>query len=419
MGDPSRFSTAQGLLEGLMAEDTVHARNGVSANAASCEAYRDPEPFQLEAQGLQLAFYPAGDDRMQRLLKLIRDARESLELAFYIFARDKTGRTVRDALADAARRGVAVTIIVDGYGAQADEQFFQAVVDNGGAFLCFQARWSRRYLIRNHQKIVVADGEIAMMGGFNIEDGYFQPPEEGGWNDLAFTVEGAVVAEIVTWFGQLQDWVESPDSQFRAIRKSVREWDAGAGNVQLLIGGPTKGLSSWARRVGQDLIRGKQLDMMMAYFSPPPHMRRRIRAIARRGDTRLVMAGKSDNGATIGASRSLYAKLLKAGAQIWEFQACKLHTKLIVLDDAVYLGSANFDMRSLYLNLEIVLRIEDKAMADRMRDFIGQHLDASKQITPQVHRRNATLINRMRWAASWFLVAVVDYTVSRKLNLGL
>ena len=131
------------------------------------------------------------------------------------------------------------------------------------------------------------------------------------------------------------------------------------------------------------------------------------------------MAGKSDNNATIGASRALYEKLLKAGAQIWEFQPNKLHTKLIVLDDAVYMGSANFDMRSLYLNLEIVVRIEDRALAETMSDFIAQHLPASLAITPQLHRQRATLWNRLRWRISWFLVSVVDYTVSRKLNLGL
>ena len=131
------------------------------------------------------------------------------------------------------------------------------------------------------------------------------------------------------------------------------------------------------------------------------------------------MAGKSDNGATIGASRALYGKLLEARARIWEFQPCKLHTKLIVLDDAVYMGSANFDMRSLYINLEIVLRVEDKALADTMRDFIGGHLDHSLEITPQLHAERASLWTRAKWWASWFLVSVADYTVSRNLNLGL
>ena len=157
----------------------------------------------------------------------------------------------------------------------------------------------------------------------------------------------------------------------------------------------------------------------MAYFSPAVRLLARIGRIAKKGRTRLLLAAKSDNGATIGASRILYGKLLKRGARIWEFSPTKLHTKLIVLDDAVYVGSANFDTRSLYINLELMLRIEDKALAERLREYFDQHLPASLPITRELHRQRRTLLNRVRWTLSWFLVNVVDYTVSRRLNLGL
>jgi len=76
-------------------------------------------------------------------------------------------------------------------------------------------------------------------------------------------------------------------------------------------------------------------------------------------------------------------------------------------------------MRSLYLNLEIVLRVEDKALAERMREFIAGHFEASLEITSEVHRQQGGVLNRLRWYGSWFLVSGLDYTVSRKLNLGL
>ena len=375
-------------------------------------------PFTAEAQGHRLAFYPRGEDRLSALLALISGVRETLDVAFYIFATDACGTRVRDALTEAAQRGVRATLIVDGFGATADEAFFAPFIAAGGRFRCFLARWSLRALIRNHQKMVIADAAVAMLGGFNIEDSYFAPPEENGWNDLGFTVEGPVVARVSDWFAQLDDWAARPDAQFADIRRKVDRWDGGKGPVQLLIGGPTPGLASWARCISRDLVHGDRLDMMMAYFSPPPGLLRRIRRIARKGRARLVLAGKSDNGATIGAARSRYGRLLKAGAELWEFEACKLHTKLIVLDDAVYLGSANFDVRSLYINLEIVLRIEDAALAERMRAFIAAHLPASRAITPALHRSRATWWNRLRWQVSWFLVTVVDYTVSRKFNFG-
>jgi cardiolipin synthase len=389
------------------------------AAGANPAQHPDPRPFSLSAQGHELTFYPGGADRLARLLALIDGARRSLHMAFYIFAPDAAGIRVRDALIAAAGRGVDVSLIVDGFGASADDEFFAGLCAAGGRYCCFMPRWGIRYLIRNHQKLVVADGEVAMLGGFNIEDGYFAPPGTDGWSDIGFTIEGALVQRVADWFAELEAWTDDPRGQFRDIRRRVREWDAGEEPVQLLIGGPTRGLSSWARCVGKDLVEGERLDLMMAYFSPSRRLRKRIRRIAAKGRTRLVMAGKSDNPATIGASRALYRGLLRAGARIWEFQPCKLHTKLIVLDDAVYMGSANLDMRSLYLNLEIVVRIEDAALAERMSRFIAGHIPASIEVTPALHARRATLWNRTRWWLSWFLVSVVDYTVSRKLNLGL
>ena len=398
----------------LAARCATHAAMNDAATS-----YRDPEPFGAQAHGLSFTFYPDGADRKAAMLEIIANAQESLKLAFYIFARKGVGEEVRDALVAAAQRGVDVTLIVDGFGAEVDDEFFAELTAAGGTFLCFLPKWSRRALIRNHQKILIADDVIAMMGGFNIEDDYFAPPQDNGWNDLGFRLEGDIVCRVSDWFLQLVEWTNDDRAQFRDIRHRVRDWGVGEPPVQLLIGGPTKGSSTWAKCIARDLENGERLDMMMAYFSPSRSMRKSIRAIARKGKTNLIMAGKSDNAATLGASRALYRRLLNAGARIFEFQPCKLHTKLIVLDDAVYLGSANFDMRSLYVNLEIVLRIEDAALADRMRTFVHDHLEVSDEITIEDHAKKATLFTRAKWWASWFLVSVVDYTVSRKLNLGL
>ncbi|MXO75098.1 hypothetical protein GRI40_07705 [Altererythrobacter aerius] len=381
--------------------------------------YVDPPPFTAEAQGHRLTFYPAGKDRLAAMIDLIDGARDSLRVCFYIFAEDASGTLVRDALTRAAERGVKVNLIVDGFGADARKAFFAPMCDAGGSFCCFSPRWSQRYLIRNHQKMVIADGRFAMVGGFNVEDSYFAPPEVNGWNDLAIVMEGTAVCDLARWFDQLDAWTRDPHSKWRHIRRLVRHWQPGHGPVQVLIGGPTRGLSSWARSVRSDMIGGARLHMIMAYFSPSNRAMRAIGKVARRDGARLVLAGKSDNPATIGATRSLYDYMLKRRARIWEFEACKLHTKLIVIDDVCYFGSANFDMRSLYLNLEVMIRVEDTALAARLVEYIDGHIGASAEITPSLHKARGGLLNRLRWNVSWFLVAVVDYTVTRRLNLGL
>ncbi|MEX0342326.1 MAG: phosphatidylserine/phosphatidylglycerophosphate/cardiolipin synthase family protein [Erythrobacter sp.] len=390
----------------------------LSGNAAG---YSDPEPFSLDAQGQSLTFYPAGSDRREALMELVGSARERLDVCFYIFAEDEVSTQLRDALCDAARRGVAVTLIIDSFGASASDKFLQPIVEAGGRYYRFSPRFGFRYLIRNHQKMVIADGQRALFGGFNIEDDYFAPPERNGWNDLAIGIEGDAVDGLSDWFAKLVAWTDDDHAHFRAIRRAVSDWQwqSSDGKARWLVGGPTRGLSSWARCVTRDLREGERLDIFMAYFSPPYTLLRRIARVARKGRTRLLMAAKSDNGATLGATRSLYHYLLKRGARIWEFSPCKLHTKLLVLDDAVYLGSANFDMRSLYLNLEIMLRIDDAALAERMREFVSHQIAASQEITPEVHAQRRTLFNRVRWAAGWVLVSVLDYTVTRRLNLGI
>jgi cardiolipin synthase len=379
--------------------------------------YCDPPPFAIEAQGLSLTFYPGGRERLEALLGLIDGAQTCLKLVFYIFATDASGERVRDALVAAALRGTDVRVILDGFGAVAGEAFFAPLVEAGGRFCCFLPRLTRGYLIRNHQKLVVADSKVAMLGGFNVENTYFEVPGEEGWSDLGFTVEGPVVERVEAWFDELEDWVSRPRPQFRAIRRKVLEWNGGTGPVRLLIGGPTGRLSSWARCVSEDLVDGDRLDMVMAYFSPSPRLSQRIRRIARKGQARLLFPAKSDHMATIRAARAYYARLLKAGVRIWEFQACRLHTKLIVLDDAVYLGSANFDARSLYINLEIVLYVEDAALAHRLTEYVESLLPAAEEITPEIHAARSTWWNRIRWRLALFLVVVVDYTVNRRFNL--
>ncbi len=398
--------------------DTRHQTNWREAEVAA-QPYKDPDAFDITVSEHRLRFLPSGKDRFSELIALIDSATESLGVFFYLFQPDYAGSKVRDALLRAAQRGVKVHLIVDSFGSDAPATFFKPLQAAGGRYSVFSPRLGVRYLIRNHQKMVIADGRRVMTGGFNVSDHYFKPPEVNGWCDLAVLIEGPVVQRFCEWFAQLEEWTADNQAQFRSIRHMVRDWNEGNSQIQLLLGGPTKITSAWARRVKQDIARGQRLDMVMAYFSPPRSMRRLIKRLAERGKARLIMAGKSDNRATIGASRSLYRSLMRSGVEVAEFQPCKLHTKLLVIDDVTYVGSANFDMRSIRLNLELMLRIEDAELAARMRALIEYMADHSEPVTEDWYRARASWINRLRWWLGRFLVTGVDYTVTRRLNLGI
>jgi cardiolipin synthase len=129
------------------------------------------------------------------------------------------------------------------------------------------------------------------------------------------------------------------------------------------------------------------------------------------------MAAKSDNTATIAAARHSYGRLLRKGVGIFEYRPAKLHTKLVIVDDTVYIGSSNFDYRSFYLNLEVMLRISDPGFAAAMRGYFERELAECKWITPELHKRRSNPWRRFKWALSHYLVNIMDYSVTRRLNL--
>ena len=158
--------------------------------------------------------------------------------------------------------------------------------------------------------------------------------------------------------------------------------------------------------------------MIAAYFAPSPAMLRRIDNLGVTGAARIVTASKTDNSATVGAARFTYAGLLRKGVRVFEYAPSWLHTKLYVIDDATYIGSANFDVRSLFLNLEIMLRIDDAAFAARMRAYIDGEVAHSVEQRLEDYSGWRTIGARLRYALCYFMVAVADYNVSRRLNFG-
>lgn len=376
-------------------------------------------PASFTVDGNRLTLLTTGPARLDALVALIAGARHSLRLLYYIYSRDDAGRRVRDALQEAVERGVTVSLIVDGFGSDATHDFF-APLEQAGASVCrFSPRWGRRYLLRNHQKLALADEARVIIGGFNIQDGYFADGGEETWRDLGLLVDGPAAGRLAGYFDALSAWAKQPGAKMRSLRRALRRWSEPAGTTRWLLGGPARRLSRWALAVKQDMRACTRLDLIAAYFAPNPAMLRRIEAVERRGgQARVLTAGKSDNSATIGAARHTYRRMLRRGVEVYEYQPSKLHTKLFVIDDVVHIGSANFDMRSLYLNLELMLRIDDKHFADHMRGYVEGELTRSERITREAHRQTGT-IERIRWSIAYFVVAVVDYGVSRRLNFGI
>jgi cardiolipin synthase len=385
---------------------------------ADAAEHNEAERVSVEVAGNRLTLLPDGPARLDALIALFDGAEESLRVLYYIFLDDASGTRIRDALIRAAGRGVEVSLLVDGFGATGNRDFWQPLLDSDVRFCRFSPKYGRRYLLRNHQKLALADGRKVIIGGFNISNDYFGTVESGAWRDLGLEVEGDSTACLTKYFDDLFGWARRPGASIRDMRRMLQQHSITDGKLHWLFGGPTRRLSPWARAMRRDMKRARLIDIIAAYFAPSPSMLVRIARIARRGEARLITAAKSDHAVAVDAARNFYWWLLRRRVHVFEYQATKMHTKLFVVDEVVHIGSANLDMRSLFLNLEMMLRVDDKAFAAAMRRFVDGEIANSAPVTLESHRKQRTFLNRLRWAIAYFVVAIADYRITRRLNFG-
>jgi len=376
-------------------------------------------PISALVAGTRLTVIERGPDRLQLILDLIDGAQHSLRVLFYMFKNDHSGTAVRDALIAALGRGVKVKLLLDGFGSGATPvEFFQPIEDGGGQFCRFHPKYGGRYLLRNHQKLVIADESRALIGGANIEDSYLLGEGAPHWRDLWLALDGDAVPASAKYFDALYRWTTRKGAKLRSLKRLVRDHSQFRGALQWKFSGPLSLRNPWPACIVREICDGRHVDLIAAYFSPPRSMLRRLGWLGRRGGARIITAAKSDNDATIAAARDTYSRLLRHNVAMYEYQPTKLHTKLAIVGDIVYIGSANFDFRSLYINCEVMLRIDDAGFAARMRDYFERELADSLEITPALHKSRATPLRRIKWRVSHWLVTTMDYTMARRLNFG-
>ena len=368
--------------------------------------------------GSRLTLVERGTERLELLLRMIDGATRSVRMLFYMMDADAVGEAVRDALVRAAERGCTVQLILDGFGSDIPSDFLDPLKRAGGSSCLFNPRIGVRYLLRNHQKLVVVDDREAITGGANLTVDYMSDKSPERWRDLWLHIDGPAVRPAARYYDALHAWTIRKGPKLRELRRLLLRHSQRKGALQWQYTGPIRRGHPWTHGVARELAGASNLDMIAAYFSPPFAMLRRLRRLGSRGEVRIITAARSDNTATIAAARHTYRGLLRHGVRMFEYEPEKLHTKLLIMGDVVHIGSANFDFRSLYLNLEMMLRVEDAAFAAQVRAYFERQLAEAQEITPALHRKRARWWRRIKWALSNFLVTAVDYTVTRRLNFG-
>lgn len=393
---------------------------GVSSESALADPALPPEFAGLAAAGDTLAGCPlVGGNRVEVLingeqtyppmLAAIERARRYVYLSTYIFETDDIGRRFIDALSAAGERGVDVRVLLDGFG-----DYYALPRRRASVLLRRRGVRAARFLpprllppslginLRNHRKVLVADGEIAFTGGLNIGDRHFADNRHRRRvEDLHFSLQGPVVAQIESIF--LGDWAFVTGQQSEASPPSPVAF--GAALCRAVDDGPTEDGDRLADLLAAAVASARRRVLIMTpYFLPSRELIGALQSAALRGlDVAVVLPSRNNLPYVNWASRHGLHDLLMRGVKVYYRPAPFAHTKLFVIDDAyAVIGSANIDPRSLRLNFELDVEIYDPSLVPRLAGHIVNILACSRRFTLADYR-NRSLPVRLRDSLAWLL----------------
>ncbi|MEO8117730.1 MAG: phospholipase D-like domain-containing protein [Rhodoferax sp.] len=329
-----------------------------------------------------------GDEIFPAMLAAIRSASTSITFETYIYWSGDIGREFADALAERARRGVKVHVLLDWVGsAKMDEQLMDGMKVAGVQIEKFHPpHWSHlgRLNNRTHRKLLVVDGRMAFTGGVGIAPqwtGQAQDPEH--WRDTHFQVEGPVVAQMQAVF--LDNWIKVTGDVLHGPNYFPALAPVGSGLAQMFSSSPSGGSESMQLMYLLAITSAsRSIDLSASYFVPDDlTLRALVEAIKRGVKLRIVVPGELMDSETVrNASRARWGNLLAAGAIIAEYRPTMFHCKVMIADRLlVSVGSTNFDNRSFRLNDEATLNIIDADFANAQTAIFEADLSQSRRIT--------------------------------------
>ncbi|MEF9977813.1 MAG: phospholipase D-like domain-containing protein [Thermomonas sp.] len=314
-----------------------------------------------------------GDEIFPAMLEAIRGATKTITFETYIYWSGDIGAKFADALAERARAGVKVKVMVDWVGSiKMDDDLLQRMQDAGVEIHKYRPlKWYNlgRLNNRTHRKLLVIDGRVGFTGGVGIADqweGHAQDTDH--WRDLHFRIEGPVVAQVQSAFND--NWIKTTGVVLNGADYFPPLEPAGAMDAHMFVASPAGGSESMHLMYLMAIAAAdRTIDLEAAYFVPDPLMIQALQAARHRGvRVRVIVPGKHIDSDTVRlASKAHWGELLLAGVEIHEYQPTMMHNKLLVVDGLMTsVGSTNFDIRSFRLNDEASLNVYDADFAARM-----------------------------------------------------
>jgi len=329
-----------------------------------------------------------GDEIFASMLDAIRGAKKTITFETYIYWGETIGHEFADALAERAHAGVKVHLLVDWLGS--DKMAEEDVTKMKKAGVEVQKynplKWYNiaRFNNRTHRKLLIVDGRIGFTGGVGISDKWRGNAQDSDhWRDTHFRVEGLVVAQMQSVF--MDDWIKVTgvilhSDEYFPVLDSI-----GTCRAQIFSSSPAGGNESMELMYLLAITSAEHsIQLSSAYFVPDElSIKSLVSALKRGVKVQILTPGKHiDNPSVRNASRSRWGDLLKAGAEMYEYQTTMYHCKVMIVDDIfTTVGSTNFDPRSFGLNAEANLNIYDTDFATEQIKIFQDDLAHAKRLS--------------------------------------
>ncbi|MEA2164557.1 MAG: hypothetical protein QOK37_2684 [Thermoanaerobaculia bacterium] len=340
------------------------------------------------SEGNLVTILKNGNQFFPSMLSAIRGAKRTINLEFYIYWDGEIGRKFAEALAERARAGVEIKIILDAVGsAQMSQSLIDFMHRNGIDLEWYHPlRWYTlsSFNHRTHRKLLIVDGLIGFSGGVGIADNWLGDADsKEHWRDTVARVEGPVVTQMQ--FAFMDNWIKSRGELLTGLDYFPELPRTGTQLTQVLKSSPTEGSSMVKLLYIISIVSAaKSIYISNAYFVPDKDTLRALEGAVRRGvDVRVIVPGEeSDVPIARQASRWHYELLLRRGIRIFEYQPTMMHAKTMVVDGVwTTIGSSNFDDRSFRLNDEVNINVFDDGTAAQMEAMFHDDLTKCEEIT--------------------------------------
>ena len=349
---------------------TMHALTGAAMSAGN--------RVEILRNGVQI--FPS-------MLAAIRGAKKTINLEFYIYWDGEIGRQFAEALAERARAGVSIKVILDAVGSSAMSQtLIDFLLRNGIDVEWYHPiRWYTlsRANHRTHRKLLIVDGKIGFTGGVGIADEWLGDADAPNhWRETVIRVEGPVVTQMQ--FAFMDNWIKSRGELLTGLEYVPAVEPTGSHLTQVIKSSPSEGSSTVKLLYIISIVSArKSIYISNAYFLPDRDTIRALEGAVRRGvDVRVIVPGEViDVPIARQASRLHYELLLRRGIRIFEYQPTMMHAKTMVVDGLwSTIGSSNFDDRSFRLNDEVTVNVYDQSIAAQMESMFFADLAQSEEI---------------------------------------